>query len=261
MVARRDKDLLAGDFVAAVVLRLCLGPHEAQIGAAVRFGQVHRASPVAGNHLGQEFRLEIVRCVGVDRRVCAVGQALIHVEGHVGRHEGFHHGGVEHVRQTLTAVFGVTVEGGPAAFFHLVKGRFEPCRGTDHAVFKGAAFGVANRVQRGQNFRRNLACFFEHSRREIAVQLVVSSDILFRDLQQIVQDELDIFDRGGVAGHSAVFSSGGVEGCLMPPVPRVILPDAGGPIRSADGDRRWRFPARPFAVPSRPDVFGPLRRS
>ena len=146
----------------------------------------------------------------MDGGVCAVGEALIHVKGHVGRHEGFHHGGVEHVRQTLTAVFGVTVERGPTAFFHLVKGRFEPSRCADDTVFIGAAFCVANRVQRGQNFRRDFASFFEHGRSEIAVQLVVSGDILFRNLQQVVQHELDIFDGGGVAGHCAVFSSGGV---------------------------------------------------
>ena len=46
MLARRDEDLGAGDRVAAVGLRLGAGLDQAEIGAAMRLGQVHRAGPV-----------------------------------------------------------------------------------------------------------------------------------------------------------------------------------------------------------------------
>jgi hypothetical protein len=71
--------------VAAVVLRLGLGAHQAQIGAAMRLGQVHRAGPVAGRPSSAGRSLLRVRAMGQDRRGRAMGQALIHGEGHVGR--------------------------------------------------------------------------------------------------------------------------------------------------------------------------------
>ena len=73
VIASRDENLGAGDLVAAIRLRLRLGPHQAQIGAAMRFGQVHRAGPVATDHLGQIHRLLLGRTVRVDRRIGAMG--------------------------------------------------------------------------------------------------------------------------------------------------------------------------------------------
>ena len=84
VVAGRDEDLLAGDGVAAVVLRFGAGAQHAQVGAAMRLGQVHGAGPFARHHLGQVGLLLLGRAVGVDRRIGAVGQALVHVEGEVG---------------------------------------------------------------------------------------------------------------------------------------------------------------------------------
>ena len=84
VVAGGDEDLLAGDAVAAVGLRLGAGAEQAEVGAGVRLGQVHRAGPLAADELRQVGRLLLLGAVGVDRGVGAVGQALVHVEGHVG---------------------------------------------------------------------------------------------------------------------------------------------------------------------------------
>mmetsp|Transcript_28960 Transcript_28960/g.55423 ORF Transcript_28960/g.55423 Transcript_28960/m.55423 type:complete len:256 (+) Transcript_28960:5262-6029(+) len=81
VIASRDKDLLTGDFVSAVVLRLCLGPHQAQISTTMRLGQVHGACPLTGDHLGQPFVFLFVAAVRENGRCRSVCQALIHGEG------------------------------------------------------------------------------------------------------------------------------------------------------------------------------------
>ena len=55
-----DEDLRAGDFVAAVGLLDGFRFQRADVGAGMRFGQVHRAGPFAGDELGQ-IRLLLFR--------------------------------------------------------------------------------------------------------------------------------------------------------------------------------------------------------
>ena len=52
VLARRDEDLGPGDRIAAVRLRIGAGLQQPKIGAAVRLGEVHRAGPAAGHHIG-----------------------------------------------------------------------------------------------------------------------------------------------------------------------------------------------------------------
>ncbi len=63
--------MLAG----AVGLRLGLGAQHAEVGAAVRLGQAHRAGPLAGNQLRQVGLLLLVGAVGMQalRRRRATG--------------------------------------------------------------------------------------------------------------------------------------------------------------------------------------------
>jgi hypothetical protein len=65
VLAGADEDLLAGELVAAVGLRFGLAAQQAQVGAAVRLGQAHRAGPLAAGQLGQVQRLLLGRAVGV----------------------------------------------------------------------------------------------------------------------------------------------------------------------------------------------------
>ncbi len=53
VITGRDEDLLARNFVRAIVLRFSFGAHQAQIGAAMRLRQVHGAGPFAADHLGR----------------------------------------------------------------------------------------------------------------------------------------------------------------------------------------------------------------
>ncbi|MPM13169.1 hypothetical protein SDC9_59524 [bioreactor metagenome] len=201
VIARRDEDLLAGDLVGTVVLRLGLGAHHAQIGAAMRLGQVHRAGPLAGHHLRQVFRLLLGGAMGVDRRIGAVRQALIHVEGHVGRDEHLAHGAVQHIGHALAAILRIAVERGPAALLHRLEGGLEALRRAHDAVLEHAALAVAHGVQRRKDLGRDLGRGIEHGFGEVALHLLIAGDARLRDLEELVQDELHVAGVGGVARH------------------------------------------------------------
>ena len=78
-----------GDRVGAVAVARRAGLDEAEIGAAMRLGQVHRAGPFAGRQFRQVGLLDLVVGVNQQRRRRAVGQAGIHGEGLVGRDRVF----------------------------------------------------------------------------------------------------------------------------------------------------------------------------
>ena len=80
---RRDEDFRTGDRPAAIGLRFSLGLDEAQVGAALGLGQVHRPAPFALNHIGNIGRLLLFRTLYKDRGDGAHGQTLIHAEGHI----------------------------------------------------------------------------------------------------------------------------------------------------------------------------------
>ena len=201
VITGRDKDFLARDLVAAVFLRNRLRAHQTQIRATMRFGQVHGAGPLAGGHLRQKCLLLLVRTVEIDGRIGTMGQALVHVERHVRRHKRFLRGCVHQVGQALPTIFRVTIQRGPAAFFHDLERFFKAVRRAHHAVFQHATLLVADCVQRHQHFRGHLARFLDHRAGKVAVQLFVAGDILLGRVQNVVQDELHVFHRCGIARH------------------------------------------------------------
>ena len=105
VLARGDEDLGAADLVAAVGLRLGLGLEQAEIGAAMRLGQVHRAGPFARDHVGHVGPLLLVRALDQDRGDRALGQAVIHFERLVGGEQIFADRGRDDHRQALPAIF------------------------------------------------------------------------------------------------------------------------------------------------------------
>ncbi len=201
VLARRDPDLLPRQAVAAVVLRLGPGPDQAQVGAALRLGQVHRAGPRAIDHLRQIKRLLRLRPMRRDRRDRAMGQAEIHLERHVGGGEILARREVQDRRHPLSAERLGRVHRRPAAGAHRVIGGLEPLRRAHHPVLEAAALPVAHRVQRRQHLRRDLPGLAEHRLRELRIQIGIAGDVLLRDLQHVVQDELGIPHGGGVARH------------------------------------------------------------
>ncbi len=146
MLARRDENLLAGNLVGTVSLRIRLGAHQTQIGAAMRLGQVHCAGPLACHHLGQKLYLKFVRCMGTDRLVGTVGQTLIHIECEVGGYMHLANGGAKYIRHALTAIFRITSQTCPAALADHIERFLEAVRRAHHAVFQLTAFGIAYHV-------------------------------------------------------------------------------------------------------------------
>ncbi len=71
----RDEDLAAGDRIAAIRLGHGAGLDQAQVGAAVGFGQAHGAGPFASGEFAQVGGFLLRAAMGVDRRHRAVRSA------------------------------------------------------------------------------------------------------------------------------------------------------------------------------------------
>ena len=163
VLAGGDEDLGAGDLVAAVVLADRLGAQQAEVGAAVRLGQVHGAGPRPFHHLRQVLGLDGVGAVGDERGDGALRQARIHGEGHVGRAEIFVDQLGHDRRQALAAELRRRRHADPAAFGELLVGVLEAGGRGDAAVgVARAAFLVADPVERGQHLFGELGRFAQH---------------------------------------------------------------------------------------------------
>ena len=106
VLAGRNEDLGAGNPVAAVGLFHRLGAQEAEIGAAMRLGQIHGAGPAPLDHRRQVGRFLLWRAMREQRRDRALRQAGIHGEGHIGRAHDLVDGDRQDFRQALPAKFG-----------------------------------------------------------------------------------------------------------------------------------------------------------
>ncbi len=133
-----------------------------------------------------------------------MGEAGVHGEGHVGGGLHLADGGVEDVGHALAAVFGITVEAGPAALAQEVEGLTETGGGADDAVFEDAALAVADGVERSKHVAGDLAGLLEDCGGEVAVEVGVAGDVGVLHLQHVVQDEIHVAERRGVAGHGGV---------------------------------------------------------
>jgi hypothetical protein len=84
MLTRGDEDLRTGKLVAAVFLRVGASLQQSQVRAAMRLGQVHGTGPFTGDHVGQIFRLLLVRALHQDGGDRTLGQPVVHFEAVVG---------------------------------------------------------------------------------------------------------------------------------------------------------------------------------
>ncbi len=106
VIAPADIDLLAGDRVGAVAVRLCLGPKRAHIRPGLRFGQVHRAGPFARNQLGQVDRLDRIAGMVIQRLDLALRHQRVQLQRQAGRGHHVIDGRRHRLRQAHAAVFG-----------------------------------------------------------------------------------------------------------------------------------------------------------
>ena len=193
MLPGRDEDLLSGDVIAVRTVRHGLRAQKPQIRSAMRFGQVHRAGPLAGDEIWQIGRLLLVCSVVYQRRVCAMGQTEIHHERHVGG--GMHRANAEVQDRwhPLTAIVRVALHRRPTTLDHHVVGGLEARRGVDNPVLQPASLGIADGVQGGQDIACDLAGLRQDCSGVVRIQLCIAGDIaVCVDLQRFMQNELKV---------------------------------------------------------------------
>ena len=203
MLARGDENLGAGDLVAAVALRRRLGAQQAEIGAAMRLGEIHRAGPCAGDHLGQIDFLLLGRAVREQRRDRALRQPRIHGERHVGRAQEFVDRFGERHRQALPAELGRRRDAHPAAVDELLVGLFKSLR-RDHAAVVAplAAFLVAAAVQGSEHFLAIFRGFAENGLDDVGRGVGKSGQIgIAVDVEHVVHQKQNVVDGCLVARH------------------------------------------------------------
>ncbi len=206
--AGADENLVAGEFVAAVGLRLGLGAQQAQVSAAMRFGQTHGAGPLTADQLGQVSLLLLVGAVRVQGLIGAVGQTGIHGPGLVGRIQHLVQALVQHKRQALATVFGIAAQRGPAAGDIL---RIRLLEASGRRDFMGgqiqlAALGVTADVQGESHLGSKLAGFFQHRIDGVGIHLGMFRQglELVGDIQHFVHHKLHVAQWWGVLRHGCV---------------------------------------------------------
>ena len=157
VVAVGDEDLGAEDAVAAVGLLDRAGLEQAEIGARVRLGEVHRAGPLARHHLRQVEALQLIGALRLDGVDGAERQQRAQAEGEVGGIPHLAGGGGDHLRQVLPAPFLGCRERAPAAGGELLVGLLPAGRRDDLAVDELGAGAIAGRAQRLQHLGAELA--------------------------------------------------------------------------------------------------------
>ena len=120
MFAPGDENLLPVQRIAPIAEGFSARAQHAQITAGLRFGQAHRAGPIAGDQGRQPARRLIRACVMAQKIDRTRRQQRAEHEGGIRRHAQFRHGSPKAERQTLAAMFHRRGQPLPAAFAPLV---------------------------------------------------------------------------------------------------------------------------------------------
>ncbi len=203
VLAGGNEDFRSRNLVAAVGLRRGPGANQPEVGAALRFGQVHGARPLPGNKLGQVNRFLFWRCVCMQRGDGALGEARIHGKRHIRRTEKFIHRLGQHHRQTLAAKFGRRRQSHPAAAGKPPIGVLKTRRRRDRpVVVAAAAFFVADAVERGQHLFGKLGRLGKHRLDDVGAGLGESGQVVMAlDMEHVAQQERHVVDGSPVARH------------------------------------------------------------
>ena len=211
VLAGGDEDFLASDGVGTVGLRDRAGLDEAEIGAAMRLGQAHRACPLAGGHFRQIAGLEIVAAMDRQRRDRAIGQARVHPEGDVGGIGVFAEQDRQKRRQTLAAEGRIARQPDPSAFDQRLVGLLEALRGGHAAVVVAfAAFDVADAVQRLDNLLDELRALAEHRLDNVDRRLREAGSVgIIGVVEHVVQQKNGVAHRRLVCRHRTLRGKSG----------------------------------------------------
>ena len=203
LLAAGNPDLLAGDLVGAIALRHGFRLHQAEVGAAMRLGQVHRAGPFGRGHLWAVLLLQLIRAARHQRLVGAVRQAGIHAERHVRGRDHLGPGDVDRMRQALPAHFRMRRQQRPAILDELFVGLREPVRRLHARIgIAFAALPVADGAQREQYVLGELRALFEDLVDRLGGRVGKARKVrIILELQHLVQHKLHVTDGGVITGH------------------------------------------------------------
>ena len=205
VLAGTDEDLGAGDRVGAVRLGLGAGFQDAEVGAAVRLREAHRARPVARDHLRQVGALECVAAVGRDRERRALGESRVHAPRHVARYQHLPEGQRETARQALATPGGIGGHRDPAVPAVAVVGFLEAGRGPHLAVFEDQAVDVAHAVGGSQHVFGEACAFLQDALEQLAVEVFAPVlAVVFLEVEHVVDDKTDVTERSAVRVHDRV---------------------------------------------------------
>ena len=197
VLAARDEDLGAGDRVRAVVARLGARRQLAQVGAALRLGEAHRAGELSSDERRQVLRLEGVGAVGEQRVDAPLREAGEHAPRPARRRDHLALHQRERDGQRLPAVRLRERQALPTALGEQLPRLLEAGRRLDGGlVDPRAALAVAHRVERIEHLGAQLRRLVDHhvDRRAVAIGGGGECRVVLLDLKHLVEEEAHVAD-------------------------------------------------------------------
>ena len=192
--AAGDEYLGAGDAVGAVARILRPGANDAEVGAGLGFGQVHRPGPFPGVEFRQVQPLLRFAAVGVDADRGSRRQRPIQEEAGICAPEHLFEQAPQEFGHALSAIAGIARNAEPTAPGQLLVSGLEPLGRSYRPIFPTAALAVACLVQRSHDFTRDPATFADDGTHQIIGELGELRNVapFILHLEQIEQQEFQI---------------------------------------------------------------------
>ena len=244
VLAVRDEDLLAADAVV-IPFPHRLGAQQREVGAGLRLGQVHRARPGARHHLVEEGLLQLVAAAEQQRLDRALREQRAERERHVGRGHHLGHRRGDKLGQALPAPLGIQRQAVPAAFDELLVGFLETLGRLHRAVLPLRAFLVARPVQWVEHLCGELGRFLQDGVDGVRRGVLASREFGYLGHPgELIQDELHVFEWGGVGAHLCTPEKNDRGGLRRGGAPLLVSSTCSVPrspaARPGKGRSRWR---------------------
>ena len=216
VVAEGDEYLLSGNEIVAVI-RPGLTSHQSQVGARLRFGEVHGAGPLAAHQPGQECLAQLLAGVQFQRVQRSLTQQRTQRQGQVGGLPHLLDGLRQYLRQSLSAVGLRRGDSAPAAFDKRLVGLAEALGDVDLPVANIGAGLVALGIEGREHVRGQLASFVHHRAREFHGGHLAPRKLRNRAHSGYgIQNKQHFIDRRPILGHGS-FRKSGCAGQLLYP--------------------------------------------
>ena len=174
-----------------------------EVGARLRLRQVHRAGPVAADHLAHVNLAQSGRAVGVQGAEGAFAQQRTEREAHRGSVPNLGTGEIDGVRQAHPAIFRRGRDPGPARFRPAPVDFAKPRRRSHAAVFVTSALEIADAVERRDRLGREPAGLADHGGHGLPIEFAeqARADLCIQ-AGDMLEGKQDIGDRR-LIGHCA----------------------------------------------------------